>query len=101
MDRLPARGPAARPPERMPLLRRGRLLKNWRYVGVYTAELMLCVGDACIGPLPQRWWAVATPDGALHERTSLGTAGLRLGGPRAPGDSRGAKIEPELGGSDG
>jgi hypothetical protein len=31
---------------------------------------MLCVGDAVVGGVPQRWWAVAEPGGALHERTS-------------------------------
>ena len=36
----------ALPPDRMPLVRDGRPLKRWRYVGVYTAELMLCVGEA-------------------------------------------------------
>lgn len=70
---LPARGPAVReldlalPPARLPLLRRGRLRKQWRYVGVYGPELMLCVGNARIGPVPQHWAAVALPDGSLHE----------------------------------
>jgi Protein of unknown function (DUF2804) len=74
MDGLPARGPRVRelglelPPTRR---RAGtRLLKRWRYVGVYTPELMLCVGDARVGPIPQRWWAVALPDGSLHEGKS-------------------------------
>ena len=39
-------------------------------MGVYTPELMLCVGDARIGGIPQRWWAVALPDGQLRERTT-------------------------------
>jgi hypothetical protein len=75
IDGLPARGPRARqlglalPPEPMPLIRRGRLLKRWRWVGVFTPELMLCVGDARVGPFPRRWWAVARPDGTLHEGT--------------------------------
>jgi Protein of unknown function (DUF2804) len=82
---LPARGPAARelglplPPERMPLVRHGRLLKRWRYVGVFSSELMLCIGDARIGPFAQRWWAVARPDGSLIERTTSRRAGLRVG----------------------
>jgi Protein of unknown function (DUF2804) len=74
MDGLPARGPHVRelglelPPTRA---RDGtRPLKRWRYVGVYTPELMLCVGDARVGPIPQRWWAVALPDGSLHEGKS-------------------------------
>jgi Protein of unknown function (DUF2804) len=73
IDGLPARGERARqlglalPPDRMPLFRYGRFLKRWRWVGVFTPELMLCVGDARVGPVPQRWWAVARPDGTLLE----------------------------------
>ena len=57
MDGLPVRGTAVHaldlplPPARMPMLRGGRPLKRWRYVGVYGPELMLCVGDARIGPV--------------------------------------------------
>src|SRR3954451_15719802 len=70
---LPVRGPGVReldlalPPARLALLRGGRLRKRWRYVGFYTAELMLCTVEAQIGPIPQRWTAVALPDGSLHE----------------------------------
>ena len=39
----------ALPPGRMPLLRRGRPLKRWRYVGVYGPELMLCAGRPASG----------------------------------------------------
>jgi hypothetical protein len=41
--------------------------KRWRWVGVFSSELMLCVGDARVGPIPRRWWAVAFPDGTLKE----------------------------------
>lgn len=81
---LPVRGPAVRsldlplPPAAMPLLRRGRPLKRWRYTGVYGPELMLCAGDARIGLLPRRWWAIALPGGRLVEDSSLGRGGLEL-----------------------
>lgn len=81
---LPVRGAAARrlghtlPPARMPLVRDRRPLKRWRYVGVYTAELMLCVGEAHVAGLPQRWWAVALPDGTLVERTTISRGGVEL-----------------------
>src|SRR5919106_3564911 len=84
MPSLPVRGPAVRelglplPPDRMPLLRRGRPLKRWRYVGVYTPDLMLCAGEARVAGLPQCWWAVAFPDRRLLERTSSRRVGLRL-----------------------
>jgi hypothetical protein len=58
------------PPGRMAPLHRRRPLKRWRYVGVYGPELMLCVGDARVAGVPQRWWAVALPDGTLFERTT-------------------------------
>ncbi len=54
-------------------------LKRWRYVGVYRADVMLCVGDARVAGIPQRWWAVALPDGSLVR----GPAGRRARcGPR-------------------
>jgi hypothetical protein len=51
----------------MPLVRDRRPLKRWRYAAVYAPELMLCVGDARVAGMSQRWWAVALPDGSLHE----------------------------------
>jgi len=86
MRSLPVRGDTARglelalPPDRMSRWRARRPLKRWRYVGVYTPELMLCVGDARIGPVPQRWWAVTLPDGELHERTTFGRGGVDIQG---------------------
>jgi hypothetical protein len=55
----------------MPLMRSGRPLKRWRYQAVYSPELMLCVGDARIAGIPQRWWAVALPDGRMFEGSRL------------------------------
>jgi hypothetical protein len=45
----------------LPLFRGRRPLKRWRYVGAYSAEVMACVGEAQIGPLRQRFWAVCEP----------------------------------------
>jgi len=42
----------------MPVMRRGRIRKRWRYVGVYGAELMLCAARAQFGPLGQSFWAI-------------------------------------------
>ncbi len=33
------------PPARMPLLRAGRLLKRWRYVSIWSAELSIWVAS--------------------------------------------------------
>ena len=68
------------PPGRMPLVRHGRMLKRWRYVGVYAADLMLCAGTARIGPVRQTWWAVWERDrDRLHERTRLRSGAVQLG----------------------
>ena len=106
MRTLPARGPSVRelglllPPDRMPLWRQGRPLKRWRYLGVYAPELMLCVGDARIGPVPRRWWAVAEPDGELHEWSSARGGGVSLHAKGAHVDAGGVRIELDLGDSE-
>jgi hypothetical protein len=46
------------PPERLPLLRGGRPLKRWVYVGAYGPDVMLCAARGRIGVLPFAWWAV-------------------------------------------
>ena len=100
MDDLPARGARVRelglelPPRRA--WRGARPLKRWRYVGVYGPELMLCVGQASVGGLPQRWWAVALPDGTLHERTTVGRGGVRLEGSRVRVQTRHVGIDLSL-----
>ena len=54
----------------LPVRRDGRALKRWRYVGVFGAERMLCVGLAHVGGVPQAWWAVWDRGaGSLRERT--------------------------------
>lgn len=73
-----------------------RPLKRWRYVGVFTRELMLCAGEAWVGPLPLRWWAVALPDGALQERSGPGRAGLGIEGSRVRVTAPGVRIALEL-----
>jgi hypothetical protein len=54
----------------MPALRSGRPLKQWRYVGVFCEELMLCAATVRVGPARQSFWAVLSRhDGRLRERT--------------------------------
>jgi hypothetical protein len=65
-------------------------------VGVYTQELMLCVGDARVGPVPQRWWAVALPGGGLHERTTFGKGGLAIDGSTVRVAAEGVQIDLRL-----
>jgi Protein of unknown function (DUF2804) len=102
VDQLPVRGPAVHavglplPPAQMPRLRSGRPLKRWRYLGVYTSELMLCVGNARVSGVPQRWWAIALPDGTLLERTTTRRGGVELTLDRASVDARAAKNGEEV-----
>jgi hypothetical protein len=42
----------------MPMLRGGRPLKRWRWVGCFGPEVMLCAAVAHVGPVPLSWWAV-------------------------------------------
>ena len=73
------------------MARGGRPLKRWRYLGVYGPELMLCAGDAHIGPFRQRWWAIALPDGRLLEQTStVRSAGVDFSGTQLTLAGRGA-----------
>jgi len=58
------------PPDRMPLMRAGRPLKAWRWVGVFGPELMLCAASGRIGPARFAWWAVWDREaGVLRERS--------------------------------
>ena len=53
---MPDRPALATPPTA--LLRGGRPLKRWCWVGVFAEELMLCAAVAHVGPLRFEWWAV-------------------------------------------
>jgi hypothetical protein len=56
----------------LPLLRGGRPLKRWRYVGVFCEELMACAALVQVGPARQCFWALYTrEDGRLRERTRM------------------------------
>lgn len=67
------------PPQHMPLRDGHRPRKHWRYVGVFGAQLMACVGLARIGPGWTSWWAVWDRElRVLRERTHFRRAGIRL-----------------------
>lgn len=73
-----------------------RPLKRWRYAGVFGPRLMLCVGEARIGPVPQRWWAIAEPGRPLVERTTIGRGGVRLEGSRVTVEAERVRVAIEL-----
>jgi hypothetical protein len=69
----------------MPLVRGGRPLKRWRYLGGYGPDVCLCLGVVQVGPGVQTFWAVWDRAGRrLTERTVLGRRGVRLGAPGTP-----------------
>jgi hypothetical protein len=60
------------PPEHLGLLRGGRPLKRWRYVGLFSEELMACAALVQVGPARQSFWALYRRDrDELRERTRL------------------------------
>jgi hypothetical protein len=65
-------------------------------VGVYSPELMLCAARVEVGPLRQHWWAIATPDGQIRQRTSLRRGGVELSGSRVNVEHGGVRIALEL-----
>jgi hypothetical protein len=81
------------PPASMPMWHGSRPLKRWRYVGVFCDEVMLCVGDARIGPLRQRFWAVAERGLPITARTTQTRGGVRIDGSHVEVKTRAARIE--------
>jgi Protein of unknown function (DUF2804) len=69
-------------PARLSPLHGGRLLKRWRYVGVFSDELMACAARVQIGPARQSFWAVhLRGEGLTRERTRTlrGRGAVELG----------------------
>ncbi len=68
------------PPATMPGRQGRRPLKQWRYVGVYGPDLMICLGSVRVGPVRQSFWGVWDRAGQqLHGRTRVGGAAATLG----------------------
>jgi hypothetical protein len=74
-----------------------RPLKAWRYVGVFDAELMLCLASVRIGPARQSFWAVWDRGARrLYERTRRGPGAVRLTPGRAQISDGAVSIDLEL-----
>jgi hypothetical protein len=74
-------------PVRLAPLRGARLLKRWRYVGVFCEQLMACAASVQIGPARHTFWSLHLRDGSglsdangLRERTHTlrGRAAVQL-----------------------
>jgi hypothetical protein len=81
------------PPSRMPLLRRGRQLKRWRYVGVYGPDLMLCAGRARVGLIPQGFWGVVERGSPVRACTSMRGGGVHFDGSRVVVEADGVLVD--------
>ena len=93
----PGRPALPLPPGRMPLVRGGRPLKRWSYVGAYGPELMLCAARGRIGVVPFAWWAVWDRErGRLVQRTARGRGGVEIGATRLAVHGRKASLELSL-----
>jgi hypothetical protein len=74
-----------------------RPLKGWRYVGVYSPEIMLCLGSVRVGALRQSFWAVwDRANGRLHQRTHVGRREVELSPGAAAVGSKDVRIELRL-----
>jgi Protein of unknown function (DUF2804) len=82
------------------LIRRGRPLKRWRYVGIFTEEFSACAALVQIGPARQSFWALHLREGTLRERTRMlprrGEVLLSPAGGGSPGRMRIADLGVEL-----
>jgi hypothetical protein len=77
-DSLPWRGPGEGrpglplPPDKLPLRRNGAWRKQWRYLGAFSDELLLCAARVQVGIAGQTFWAVwDRSEKKLHEHTKL------------------------------
>jgi hypothetical protein len=60
------------PPAALPIVYGGRLRKTWRYVSIWSGDLMACAGSIRVGPVRQEFWAVWDRSARrLWERTRL------------------------------
>jgi hypothetical protein len=63
----------------MPLVRGGRPLKRWTWVGAFGPDAMVCAAVARIGPVPVAWWAVwDRAAGRFVQRTRRSARGISV-----------------------
>jgi hypothetical protein len=80
----------------MGVFRGGRPLKRWRYVGVFSEQLMACAAVIQVGPARQTFWALySRAEDRLRERTRLllgrGAVTLVPGLPRGEDRAKGSE----------
>ena len=73
------------PPARAPMVRNWRLHKGWRYVGVWSPTVSVCVARVEVGPVRQEFWGVWDRSaGQMVEHTRLLAGRVQL----SPGSMR-------------
>jgi hypothetical protein len=82
----------------MGLMHGGRPLKRWRYVGIFSEELMACAAIVQVGPARQSFWALYRREAdELRERTRIVPRAreLRLaeGGMDGPGAAHEGRLQ--------
>jgi hypothetical protein len=82
------------PPARMALLRGGRPLKRWRYLGLYGEDVMLCAANVRVGGLPQAFWATWDRR-ELREKTVFRPGAVTLGDDAARFGDAELALEPD------
>src|SRR4051812_24543673 len=83
---------------RMEIVRGGRPLKSWTWVGAFGPELMLCAARVRIGLLPVAWWAVwDRANGRMIERSARGAGGVDVSAAHLRVRGRAVQVDLALG----
>src|SRR4051812_31472945 len=81
-----------------PLMRGGRPLKAWTWVGAFGPELMLCAARVRIGIMPVAWWAVwDRASGRMVERSARGSGGVEVSPARLRIRGRAVRVDLAIG----
>lgn len=82
----------------MPIWRKGRPRKRWRYVGVYCDRVMLGACKLQVGPFPQTFWTLLDRDrGEAHDHTRMIPGEVSFEGETLRLDAGEVRAEIELG----
>lgn len=78
----PGRPSLPLPPDPLPLVRGGRPLKAWTYVGAFGPDVMLCAATVRIGVVRAGWWAIWDRARLVEGRrgVAVGPAGVAVPG---------------------
>jgi hypothetical protein len=87
-------------PASLPLFEQRQLRKRWRYIGLFSDEVMLCAARAEVGPLTQSFWVLLDRrSGRQWNHTALlpGSKEVTMVGPRLEIDGPGLRASLRLG----